>query len=423
MPYTNNSFPDTTLTDQGRLQIGTLEISAALPASGATVRITQRGQPANVIDELVSDSSGRTPTVYLPAPPVDYSMQLTDVRPYSEYDVSVIMDGFVHAYVEGVQILPDTTSYQDVRLRPGIAYPDDVDVISIKEHTLWGNFPPKVPEMDTKPLPPSTGLVVLPEPVIPEYVVVHAGRPEDTSAPNYWVPFKDYIKNVASCEIYANWPQQTIIANVLAIISFTLNRVYTEWYPSKGYDFTITNSTAFDHAFSYGRNIFQEISRVVDDIFTTFITRPNIRQPLLTQYCDGKRVSCPDWMTQWGSKQLGDEGYAAIDILKRFYGYDIFLMSANKVAGLPSSYPGAPLQMGSSGQNVRVIQEQLNAISNNFPAINKVRVDGVFGDETRRAVEAFQNIFRLASDGIVGFSTWYKLSQIYVSVTRMAELR
>ena len=423
MPYMHSS-PNPEYTGDGRLQIGTLSVNAAMPASGATVRVMQHGQPDNIIEELVSDSSGRTPTINLPAPPIDYSMQPGSERqPYSEYDVSVSMEGHERTYIEGVQILPDTISYQDVKLRPIEDYETGADIIAIKDHTLWGDFPAKIPEMDTKPLPASTGLVVLPEPVVPEFVIVHAGKPDDKSAPNHWVPFRDYIKNVASSEIYANWPEQTIRANVLAILSFTLNRIYTEWYPSKGYDFTITNSTAFDHAFSFGRNIFEEISSVVDDIFTTFVTRPNIRQPLLTQYCDGKRVSCPSWMTQWGSKQLGDQGYAAIDILKRFYGYDIFLMQAKKVAGVPSSFSGTPLQTGSTGQDVRVIQEQLNAISNNFPAIKKVRVDGLFGEETRNSVETFQSVFRLPADGIVGFNTWYKLSEIYVAVTRMAELK
>lgn len=421
MPYVHNSDP--AANGNGRLQIVSLAVDIGMPASGALVRITPRGDASVVYEELISDSSGQTPTIDLPAPPVDYSMNPSDQKPYSEYDVSVNMEGYEPVQVDGVQIFPDTTSYLDIDLTPVANYGSETGSILIDSHVLWGTYPAKIPEPDTKPLPPSTGLVVLPDPVVPEYIIVHAGSLQNTSAPNYWIPYKDYIKNVASSEIYANWPEETIRANVLAIISFTLNRVYTEWYPAKGYDFTITNSTAYDHAFVYGRNIFDEISKVVDDIFSTFITRPNIRQPLLTQYCDGRKVSCPNWMTQWGSKALGDQGYAAIDILKRYYGYDIYLMQANRVAGVPSSYPGTPLQMGSTGQNVRVIQEQLNAISNNYPAINKVRVDGVFGEQTRTAVETFQRVFHLSADGIVGFSTWYKISDIYVSVTRIAELR
>ncbi|MCL2547310.1 MAG: peptidoglycan-binding protein [Oscillospiraceae bacterium] len=194
----------------------------------------------------------------------------------------------------------------------------------------------------------------------------------------------------------------------------------TEWYRGQGYDFTITSTTQLDQKYTPGRNVFEEISRVVDDIFTTYITRPGIRQPLFAQYCDGRRVSCPNWMSQWGSKDLGDRGFAAIDILRRFYGSDIYLQQAEQVAGIPLSWPGTPLQTGSSGQYVRVIQEQLNRIGDNFPAIPKLRVDGVFGPATREAVETFQHIFHMPSDGIVNFATWYRISHIYVAVTRKA---
>jgi len=404
----------------GRLQIGTFAADVGRPASNAVIRVMSREAENQILEELISDSSGQTPTIELEAPPLEYSMSETN-KPYSEYDIQVTMNGYEPQVIEGVQVLPDTTAYQDIRLNPIMDYTAQTRIISIREHTLWGMFPPKTPEDEIKELPPSTGYIVLPDPVVPEFIIVHDGAPDNASAPNYWIPFADYIKNVACCEIYSTWPLETITANVLAILSFTLNRIYTEWYRGKGYDFTITSSTAYDQAFSYGRNIFSEISSVVDNIFTTFITRPGIRQPLFTQYCDGKRVSCPNWMTQWGSKALGDQGYSAINILKSFYGYDIYLMAAQKVAGVPMSYPGTVLQMGSIGESVRVIQEQLNAISNNFPAIPKVRVDGVFGEDTRVAVETFQNIFRLSSDGIVGFNTWYKLSHIYVAVTRMAE--
>lgn len=415
-------FTDQELTEEGRLQMGTFATDIGRPAENAVIRVSYSGED-QVLEELITDSSGQTPTINLPAPPVEYSMELAGTRPYSEYDIRVTMEGYKPQLIQGVQILPETTAFQDIRLQPANDFTPEVRVISIREHTLWGTFPPKTPEDEVKELPPSSGYAVLPNPVVPEFIIVHDGRPNDASAPNYWVPFTDYIKNVASSEIYANWPQATITANVLAILSFTLNRVYTEWYRGQGFDFTITSSTAYDHAFSYGRNFFEEISTVVDDIFTTFITRPGIRQPLLTQYCDGKNVICPNWMTQWGSKALGDQGYTAIDILKSFYGYNIYLMQAQKVAGVPVSYPGAPLQVGAVGENVRIIQEQLNAISNNYPAINKVKVDGIFGEETRLAVETFQEVFRLSADGIVGFNTWYRISNIYVAVTRMAELR
>jgi len=421
MPYLRNH--NALFSEIGRLQINTFAIDVGRPATNAIVRVMPRGERSDVIEEMISDSSGQTPVINLPAPPVEFSMQPAGEKPYSVYDVSVNMEGYEDVYVEGVQILPHTTAYQDVNLMPLTDYSPPAELITIYDHTLWGDFPAKVPESDVKPMPPATGLVVLPEPVVPEFMIVHAGRPENASAPRHWVPFKDYIKNVASSEIYATWPEQTIKANVLAIISFALNRVYTEWYRGKGHDFTITNSTAYDQAYVHGRNVFDEISTVVDEVFTTFITRPNIRQPLLTQYCDGRRVNCPTWMSQWGSKALGDQGYSTIDILKRYYGHDIFLMNARKVEGVPSSYPGTPLQTGSVGEDVRIIQEQLNRVSENYPAIPRIRVDGIFGEQTRNAVETFQGIFKLAADGIVGFATWYRLSHIYVSVTRMAELR
>lgn len=417
MPNTDPSY-----TEQGRLQIGTFLDDVGMPATNADIIITTEGEPNNIVEEVVTNSSGQSPVINLPAPPLDYSLGAGDGRPYSLYDINVRLEGFESTIIRGVQILPDTTALQDIILRPEANYPGGAEEISIEDHTLWGEFPPKTPEEEVKELPPAAGFVVLPEPVVPEYVVVHDGVPSNTAAPNYWIPFADYIKNVASCEIYSTWPDATIRANVLAILSFTLNRIYTEWYRGRGYNFTITSSTAYDQAFSYGRNIFEEISVIVDEMFTTFITRPDIRQPLFAQYCDGRRSSCPNWMTQWGSKYLGDQGYNTIDILRYYYGQNIYLMQAQRVAGVPLSFPGTVLQVGSRGQEVRMIQEQLNAISNNFPAIRKIRVDGIYGSETRTAVETFQQVFNMPRSGMVDFSTWYRISNIYVAVTRMAEL-
>lgn len=415
--------------DRGRLQIMALATDIGMPATNATVRVIQRGSPDKIIEEIITDISGQTPVITLPAPPVELSLEPENMqdeggrRPYSEYDVHVDMEGYQSTTIEGIQILSDTTALQNVNLNPINRVTEAERTITIPDHTLWGTFPPKTPEDEVKPMPEAPGLVVLPRPVVPEYIIVHAGVPSNASAPNYWVPFKDYIKNVASCEIYSTWPTAAIEANILAIISFTLNRVYTEWYRGKGfYNFTITNSTAYDQAFIYQRNIFKEISTIVDYLFTTFITRPNIRQPLFTQYCDGRMVTCPGWMTQWGSKSLGDQGYNSVGILKYFYGTNIFLMNAERVAGVPSSFPGYNLQMGSTGQNVRTIQEQLNAISNNYPAIPKLVVDGIFGNNSRTAVETFQRVFQLPASGIVDFPTWYRISNVYVAVTRLAEL-
>ena len=288
---------------------------------------------------------------------------------------------------------------------------------------MIGNFPAKIPESPDKPLPPPTGGVVLPKPVVPEFITVHQGSPNDDSAPNYKVPYKDYIKNVASCEIYSTWPESTIRANVFCIISFTLNRIYTEWYRGKGKNFDITSSTAYDHAFNYGRNIYDSISAIVDEIFSTYIRRFGRKQPLLTQYCDGKNVTCPQWLSQWGSKYLGDQGYIPYDILTYYYGNDIELTTAEQVSGSPSSYPGFDLTVGSNGEPVRQTQEFLNRIAQNYPLIPKVAVDGTYGESTAEAVRVFQGIFNLPKTGVVDYATWYRISDIYVGVTRIAELR
>ena len=223
----------------------------------------------------------------------------------------------------GAEILANQLALQDIRLKP-LAGPEAYDNVVIPAHTLYGDYPPKIAEAEIKPLSQS-GEIVLSRVVIPEFIVVHDGAPTDSTAGDYYVRYRDYIKNVASSEIYATWPKAAIRANVLAIMSFTLNRVYTEWYRNKGFDFTITSSTAFDHKWIYSRNIFESISEVVDELFADYLSRPNVKQPILTQYCDGKRVSCPNWMSQWGSKSLADQGYTATEILRYYYGDNIYM--------------------------------------------------------------------------------------------------
>ena len=292
----------------------------------------------------------------------------------------------------------------------------------IGAHTLYGNYPPKIPEEEVKTVT-DTGEIVLSRVVIPEYIVVHDGTPGDNTARNYYVRYRDYIKNVASSEIYATWPDATIRANVLAIMSFTLNRVYTEWYRGKGYQFTITSSTAYDHKFIPGRNYYQSISRIVDEQFENYLSRPNVTQPILTQYCDGEKVTCPNWMTQWGSKYLGDQGYSAIEILRYFYGNDMYINVAEGISGIPASWPGYNLSLGATGDKVRQLQQQLARIAKTYPAIPSIRVDGVYGPSTQQAVRTFQQVFGLPQTGVVDYNTWYEISNIYVAVTRIAELR
>ena len=252
--------------------------------------------------------------------------------------------------------------------------------------------------------------------------MVHDGSPRDSSASDYYVRYKDYIKNVASSEIYATWPRAAIEANVLAIQSFTLNRVYSEWYRNKGYDFTITSSTAFDQKWIFGRNIYESISDVVDELFENYLSRPNVRQPILTQYCDGQRVSCPNWMSQWGSKYLADQGYTAEEIIWYYYGDNMYVNTAEQIAGIPASWPGYDLEEGSYGEKVLQLQEQLNAISNNYPLIPKVQEDGIYGAGTAEAVQVFQRVFGLPVTGTVDYRTWYKVQEIYVGVTRISEM-
>lgn len=225
---------------------------------------------------------------------------------------------------------------------------------------------------------------------------------------------------MASSEIYATWPESTIYANVLAIMSFTLNRVYTEQYRNQGYDFTITSSTAYDQKWIYGRNTFENIGRLVDNIFNNYLSRPGVRQPIFTSYCDGQRVTCAG-LSQWGSKYLGDEGYSAIEIIRYYYGSDMYINTADVISGVPSSWPGYNLTTGSSGDKVRQLQQQLNRIAGNYPAIPTIVADGIYGPRTAEAVRVFQQVFALPVTGVTDFATWYAISRIYVGVTRIAE--
>lgn len=408
--------------DNGSLNVYVVDDNTGIPLTDATVRIATDDAENTTLVESSTDSLGRLSEVELPAPPLEYSMEPGDNKPYSEYSIFVSAPGYEEVEVNGAEIFSGETAIQQISLLPvSPSEPSGAELFVIPDHTLWGDYPPKIPESEIKTTSDG-GEIVLSRIVIPEYVVVHDGPPRDSRAKDYYVKYKDYIKNVASSEIYSTWPRATIEANVLAIQSFTLNRVYTEWYRNKGYDFTITTSTAYDHKWIPNRNIFDSISQVVDEIFQQYLARPSVEQPILTQYCDGKHVSCPQWLSQWGSKALGDQGYSAIEILKNYYGNSIYIDETTEISGIPSSYPGFPLKTGSSGEKVRQMQRQLNVIAGAYPLIPKIAEDGVFGPDTEEAVKVFQRIFGLTQDGIVGFKTWYKISEIYVGVSRIAEL-
>ena len=410
----------TLFTKAGFLRINVTSSLGQIPVKDATVSITYTGEPGRVLEELTTDESVLTDTIELPAPDISYSLDPeSEVQPYSEFTITVTASGYETVIVSGSEILAESLSTQPIRMNPLDATEEYEKRVFIPAHTLWGSYPAKIPESEVKPIA-ETGEIVLSRVVVPEYVIVHDGAPSDRTAQNYWVRYTDYIKNVASSEIYSTWPESAIYANVLAIMSFTLNRVYTEWYRNQGYNFTITSSTAYDQKWIYGRNTYQNINRIVDSIFTNYVSRPGIRQPLFTSYCDGQRVTCSG-LSQWGSKYLGDQSYTAIQILRYYYGNDIYINTADIISGVPSSYPGYDLTIGSSGDKVRQLQQQLNRIAQNYPAIPKVTADGIYGSATAAAVRSFQNIFGLPATGVTDFPTWYAISRVYVGVTRIAE--
>ena len=408
--------------DKGKLQINLTSEITSYPVADASISISYTGVPDSQIEQLTTHSSGQTETIELEAPPLDYSLDPeNEIQPYSEYTLQVEAPGFESVSIAGAEILSSVTAIQNIALRPLDTQEPSEDIFVIPAHTLYGTYPPKIPEDEIKPVNES-GEIVLSRVVVPEYIVVHDGSPRDTTAQNYYVKYKDYIKNVASSEIYATWPANTIRANVLAIMSFTLNRVYTEWYRNQGYEFTITSSTAFDHKWIPERNIFNTISVIVDELFSNYLSRPNVKQPILTQYCDGRQVQCPNWMTQWGSKSLGDQGYSAIQILRYYYGDNMYINTAEAISGIPASWPGYNLEIGSRGDKVRQLQEQLNVIAGAYPAIPKIAVDGIYGPATAASIRKFQSVFGLPATGITDYKTWYKVSEIYVGVSRIAEL-
>lgn len=406
-------------TAMGRLQINVTANVGLIPIENASITISFTGEPNSTVETLRTDSSGQTDTVDLETPPLQYSLTPNSPMPYSEYTVSVTAPGYEPVIVSGVEVLPNVTAVQNIEMTPTEMTQDTEEIIAIPDHTLYGDYPPKIPEDEIKPMDES-GEIVLSRVVIPEFIVVHDGVPNDSTAPNYYVRYRDYIKNVVSSEIYATWPESAIYANTLAIMSFTLNRVYTEWYRNQGYNFTITSSTAYDQKWIRGRNIYSNIDRLVDSIFANYLSRPGVRQPIFTSYCDGRNVTC-NGLSQWGSKYLGDEGYSPIQIIRYYYGSDMYINTAVAVSGVPSSWPGYNLNIGASGDKVLQIQQQLNRIAQNYPAIPRVTADGVYGPRTAEAVRVFQGVFNLPQSGIVDYPTWYKISEIYVGVSRIAE--
>lgn len=390
----------------------------ALPLSGVQVSVLDDEQ--NRIYELRTDENGETRSVSLETVDKSYSQNENFAgTPYVTYNVLAQAQGFNTLFVTDIPIFDG-----ELAVLPLSLIPMQEDQRSSEQTQIMVGAPAVAmtgPRDQAGPRGELGSPYVLRQVVIPNPITVHMGTPDSTAA-NIQVPFIDYVKNVASSEIYPTWPESALRANIYAIITFALNRVYTEWYRSKGYHFDITNSTAYDQYFVNGRPIYESISRIVDQIFNEYVRRQGQNAPYFTSFCNGTTASCAG-LSQWGTVTLANQGYTPIRILRYYYPDDIEIAETNAVSNVITSYPGTPLKIGSTGLDVQTIQTYLNRIRRNYPAIPAISDEtGVFGDSTRAAVTKFQSIFNLATDGIVGKATWYKISSLYTAVTRLAEL-
>lgn len=425
----------------GTLQIFTSLAEEALALSNVIVRIFKEEDGVIIFEQYyITDIEGQSPVITLETKNRDLSLEENNsLRPYEIYSVELFLEGYLSELIQGVQIFADESSVININMIPDILVNYETEVETIPDHHLLTNYggnnvsqsPTRIQggnsEQDYKMdeenylTTPERIMFVQKGVVIPRQIRVHLGRPT-AKAEDITVDFIYYIKNVCSSEIYPTWPKESLLANIHAQVSLALNRVYTEWYRSKGYDFDITNNTAFDQAFVKNRNIFDSISVLVDDVFNQFLRKRNYAEPFYAEYCDGKIAQCPG-MKQWGTLTLANDGLSAIQILQFYYGDDVRLVSSDRIEDVKGSYPGTPLRLGSQGPDVYLLQQQLNAIAVNYPLITPIYpVDGIFGPMTENAVRIFQKQFNLTQDGVVGKSTWYKINYIYVAVRKLAEL-
>lgn len=402
------------------MAIGYLTIQArtahdALPLSGVFVRV-MNAQGGSVY-ELITDENGETQSVSLET--VDKSFSQNPYfagTPYTSYNVLALAPGFNSLYVSQIPIFEGENAVLPLMLIPL----QERQTSPMQAEIMVGG-----PAVSSNSIRRQEGTMaqpyVLRQVAIPNPITVHLGPPA-SSAANVQVSFPDYVKNVACSEIYPTWPEASLTANIYAIITFALNRVYTEWYKSRGYGFDITNSTAYDQYFVYGRPIYDSVSRIVDKIFNQYVRRQGQNAPYFTSFCNGTTATCQG-LSQWGTVTLANQGLSPLEILRSYYPKDIEIATTNIISGTLSSYPGTPLKTGSTGLDVQTIQTYLNRIRQNYPAIPVITdTPGVFGNSTKDAVTRFQQTFNLSPDGIVGKSTWYKISQLYTAVTRLAEL-
>ena len=389
----------------------------ALPVANARVTVTDPADGTTRI--LQTNANGRTTPVCVTAPDVALSLTPDTVElPYKKYNARIEADGYLSVRIEGIQVFSGQQSIQELEMNPAEKTARGIpaeETIEIPENALRQTRE-KAPEGFTG------DMFILSEVFVPAYITVHLGAPNNAAARNVSVSFIDYIKNVASSEIYPTWPESALRANILAQISFAQNRIFTEWYPSQGYNFNITNNTNFDQYYVYGRNIFENVSKIVDDIFNQYVRRKGVTNPLFTEYCNGTTVTCAG-MSQWGTVSLANSGYTPLNILKYYYGSNIEIATANDTKAITTSYPGAVLRLGSNSEAVKSIETQLNRIRQNYPAIPAISsVNNSFTAETQNAVKAFQRIFNLTADGIVGRATWNKIGYIYTAILKLAEL-
>lgn len=400
----------------GTLQVYTALAENAAPLPGVTVLVLN--EAGTQIARLTTNDVGSAPELVLTAPDEAYSLDEanTTVRPYAVYQLRAEMTGFQTIELEGVQVFAGHQTVARLQFLPAARTLPEVEPETIPEHPLFAGNGGSGPA----PIGQCADARVLSEVVVPKKITVHLARPA-VNAANVTVSFQDYIANVASSEVYPTWPEQALRANILAQISLALNRIWTEWYPSRGYSFNITNSPGVDQAYVRGRTVFAVMERLTAELFNTYVRRTGDTEPYYTEYCDGKSVTCPG-MKQWGTVDRAKEGKSALEILRYYYGSRVQLVTTNNIASIPQSYPGSPLRRGSTGTAVNVLQKQLSRIAKDYPSFGKPAITGTFDEATENSVKKFQKQFSLTVDGVVGKATWYKISYIYVSVKDLAEL-
>ena len=399
----------------GILRIHSYAARRSAPMAGVSVTVTGEGFTAS----RVTGEDGLAADIEIEAPACSLSLDEnnTTEQPYAVCDLVAEKPGYRPVRIEGVQIFSGQATLAHLEMTPANAriVEEDAPVV-IPPHLLFSGGGGSGSAPDT----PAGNARVLSSVVIPTHITVHLGRPNE-SARNVTVSFRDYIANVASSEVYPTWPEQALRANIHCQISLALNRIYTEWYPSRGYNFNITGSPGYDQAYVHGRTVFDVMVRLTDDIFSTFIRKTGTVNPYFSEYCDGKTVSCPG-LKQWGTVTLAEQGRSALSILRYYYGNDVEVIRTSNIASIPESYPGSPVRRGDRGPSIFTLQRQLNRITKDYPFFGTLTPDGIFGEQMAETVKRFQRQFSLTADGVVGRQTWYKISYIYVSVKDLAEL-